>query len=190
MRVTPASLTDLDTLTDMWVELAAGQQEFGSHLHADANRSVVRESLARHLTIGGVLVARAGSEAEADAVGTRDEEERVARRGNREDRTTNSTTILGFAMFDIESGSYEQDVTRGTISNLFVVPGRRGDGVGSELLAAAEDELREWGADVVALDVMADNENARKFYRRHGYQPHRIQLEKSMRNDTHSKEDR
>ncbi|ELZ83043.1 sporulation regulator-like protein [Haloferax elongans ATCC BAA-1513] len=188
MRVTPASLTDLDSLTDMWVDLAAGQQEFGSHLRADANRSVVRESLARHLSIGGVLVARA--EAEVGAAETRDEEEWVARRSDREDHPTDSTNILGFAMFDIESGSYEQDVTRGTISNLFVVPGHRGDGVGSELLAAAEDELREWGADIVALDVMAENENARKFYRRHGYQPHRVQLEKSMRNDTHSKEDR
>jgi len=37
---------------------------------------------------------------------------------------------------------------------------------------------------VVALETMADNEAARRFYRRHGYEPHRIELERES--DTHS----
>ncbi|KTG27421.1 GNAT family N-acetyltransferase [Haloferax profundi] len=162
MRVTPAVMSDLEPLADLWVELAAGQKAFGSHLRAEVNRPTIRESLARHITIDGVLVAR--DEADDD--------------------------ILGFVMFEVEVGTYEQDVTRGTISNLFVVPERRGDGLGGRLLDAAETELRDAGVDVVALDVMADNEAARRFYRRHGYGPHRIELEKSIQNDTHSKEDR
>ncbi len=53
----------------------------------------------------------------------------------------------------------------------------------------AEELLRQAGADILALEAMADNESARRFYRRHGYRPHRVELEKSMRSDTHSKED-
>ncbi|KAB1198842.1 MULTISPECIES: N-acetyltransferase [Haloferax] len=161
MRVSVAEMSALDTLSDLWVELANGQRAFGSHLFAGANRTPIRVSLARHITFDGVLVAH-------------DE----------------SDDIVGFVMFEVESGTYEQDVTRGTVSNLFVVPERRGEGVGSRLLSAAEERLRDAGAEVVGLDVMAANESARRFYRRHGYRPHRIELEKSIQNDTHSKEDR
>jgi len=73
------------------------------------------------------------------------------------------------------------------IVNLYVRPGSRGDGVGSALLAAAESELADMGVDTVSLEVLADNEDARRFYRRHDYGPHRVELAKSMENDTHSK---
>ncbi|AFK20490.1 GNAT family N-acetyltransferase [Haloferax mediterranei ATCC 33500] len=171
MRVTSAEWSDLDTLADMWVDLASGQRAFGSHLGADANRTVVRESMAYHLSVGGVLVARdEATETEADD----DDHKR---------------DIAGFVMFDVETGAYEQDITRGTVRNLFVVPDRRDSGIGSRLLDAAETELRDAGVGAIALDVMAANDSARRFYRRHGYSPHRIELEKSMENDTHSKED-
>lgn len=166
MRVTQAELSDLDSLVDLWVELAEGQKAFGSHLFAEANRTPIRESVARHIAVDGIVVARD------------------------ETTTDGGDDVVGFVMFEVEAGTYEQDVTRGTVSNLFVLPGRRDAGVGSRLLDAAERRLREMGVDVVALDVMAGNESARRFYRRHGYRPHRIELEKSIQNDTHSKEDR
>lgn len=86
----------------------------------------------------------------------------------------------GFVMFTVEQGTFEQDVTRGIVENLYVRPEYRSEGVGSELLAAAEQRLDERGADTVALNVMADNEAARQFYRRHGYVPHRLEVEKSV----------
>ncbi|WP_411966781.1 GNAT family N-acetyltransferase [Haloferax sp. YSSS75] len=173
MRVAVAEISDLDVLSDLWVELARGQRAFGSHLHADENRAMVRASMARHVTFDGILVARAETTSTPDGASPDAPDD-----------------VLGFVMFEVEMGTYEQDVTRGTVSNLFVRPDRRGEGVGSRLLEAAEDKLRDVGADVVSLDVMAANESARRFYRRHGYRPHRIELEKSMQNDTHSKEDR
>ena len=171
MRVAVAEMSDLDVLADLWVELAQGQRAFGSHLSADANRAVVRASVARHVTFGGVLVAREETNPDTASPETTDD-------------------VLGFVTFEVETGTYEQDVTRGTVSNLFVRPDRRDEGIGSRLLDAAEERLRDTGADVVSLDVMAANESARRFYRRHGYRPHRIELEKSIQNDTHSKEDR
>ncbi|EMA04767.1 GNAT family N-acetyltransferase [Haloferax denitrificans] len=181
MRVSSAAFSDLDDLADLWVELAADQRAFGSHLRADANRTPIREALARHVATDGVLVAREGDSADAED-GTKGET------GTGSD-TEAAGDLVGFVMFDIEAGAYEQDVTRGMIRNLFVRPSSRDAGVGTRLLEAAESALGAAGADTVALDVLAANDAARRFYRRHGYRPHRVELEKSMRSDTHSKED-
>lgn len=94
--------------------------------------------------------------------------------------TAGNEEIRGFVMFTVEVGGYEQDVTRGVIENLYVDPEYRGAGVGADLLAAAERELAEQGVDVVALEAMADNEDGRRFYRRNGYEPHRIEMEKPI----------
>jgi ribosomal protein S18 acetylase RimI-like enzyme len=74
------------------------------------------------------------------------------------------------------------------VQNIYVTPNHRGEGIGSELLAEAETRLAEAGADAVSLEVMADNEGARRFYRRHSYGPHRVELEKSVESDTLTKE--
>jgi ribosomal protein S18 acetylase RimI-like enzyme len=93
-------------------------------------------------------------------------------------------SVVGFVMFGPEAGTYEQDVSRGVVHNLFVRSGHRGEGVGGDLLAAAEARLAAEGADVVALEVMADNDAARRFYGRAGYRPHRVELEKRVESDT------
>jgi len=157
------SIGDVDAVTDMWVDLAEGQREFGSHLFADGNRTTVREAIARNAVGDQLLVAR-------------------------DESSDDRTEIVGFVTFGVESDGYDQDVTRGVVRNIYVEPDRRGDGIGSALLDAAETRLAERGADAVSLDVMADNEDARRFYRRHGYAPHRVELEKSVENDTLTKE--
>lgn len=147
----------VDALADRWVELAEGQRPYGSHLATAPNRAQVRESISRHVVTGRIRVARA------------------------EDR------IVGFVMFTMESDRLERTVARGLVENLYVVPDRRGEGLGTRLLEAAEAALRDDGADVVTLDVLADNEAARAFYRSKGYEPHRVTVEKSIESDTHSK---
>lgn len=97
--------------------------------------------------------------------------------------------VAGFVTVEREGGSYAQDSTRGVVTNLYVRPEYRGEGVGSALLDAAERRLRELGVGTVALEVMADNEDARRFYARAGYEPHRVELEKPVESDTHSKGD-
>ncbi|MEF8821240.1 MAG: GNAT family N-acetyltransferase [Halovenus sp.] len=87
-------------------------------------------------------------------------------------------SICGFVMFSIEHGEFEQDVTRGIVENLYVEPGSRSEGIGSALLSAAETELDDRDADVISLGVMAENEAARRFYHRHGYDVYRVEMEK------------
>ncbi|UWG51450.1 Acetyltransferase (GNAT) family [Halalkaliarchaeum sp. AArc-CO] len=157
MHVQPATLSEVDLLADWWVELAAEQRAYDSHLFSEANRDLIREAIGRGVVSGTILVARPG----ADATPAEDHEE-----------------PLGFVMFSMETGRYRQDVTRGIVDNLYVRPEARNQGVGSRLLEAAERTLREAGAEAVSLDAMAENEGARRFYRRHGYSPHRIEFEK------------
>lgn len=147
--ISPAETEDADSVVDLWIDLAAGQRDHGSHIHAESNRTPIREAILRHIAGDRLLVAR-------------------------------SDGILGFVMFSVEQGSYEQDLRRGLIENLYVRPEARGEGVGSALLSRAESHLAERGVDAVSLDVLADNERARRFYRAHGYDPHRVEFEKPV----------
>lgn len=148
------TMRDLDRLVELWVDLAAGQREYDSHLRTDANRDRIRESLSRQIALSEVRVAR------------------------RDDR------IVGFVMFTMAGGTFERSVTRGLVQNIYVLPEARGDGIGSRLLEVSEDALAAEGADTVALDVMAHNDEARAFYEQHGYAPHRVTMEKPTESDT------
>ena len=88
--------------------------------------------------------------------------------------------IVGFASVAVRHGRFESDATRGRIENLYVVPGRRGEGIGSDLLSAATERLAEFGADIVVVQTPAENEAARRFYRNWGFEPHRIELERRL----------
>ena len=160
-----ADMDDLDAVVECWVDLAAGQRDHDSHLLANANRDAVREAAARHVLTDGLLVAREDANDDAD---------------------DSDAAIVGFVMFGPQSDGYERDVTRGFVRNVYVRPAYRGRGIGSALLDAAERRMAEAGVDVVALEVMADNEAARRLYRRAGYRPHRLELEKPLESDTHT----
>ena len=142
-----------EAVADMWVDLAADQRRHGSHLLAGPNRERVREAVLRGIATDSLLVAADGDD------------------------------LVGFVTFEVESGVYEQDLTRGLVENVYVVPERRGEGIGSALLAAAENRLRERGCDAFFLEILAANGSARRFYREAGYEPHRIQFERPADGD-------
>lgn len=157
MAIEPAALADLDTVADQWVDLASEQRPHGTHVHAAANRTTMRERLARHVVDGSVLVDRVDGE------------------------------VVGFVSFERTDSEMNVDAVRGLVSNLYVVPDYRGAGRGAALLDAAEAELRERGVDVVQLEVMADNTRARSFYSTQGYDEHRYVLEKRVGVESHTK---
>lgn len=165
VAIGPATVDDVDPITDLWIALAEGQRRHGSALLAEGNRSAVREWVARSVVTGEVLVARTAADGEVP----------VARMTAEDDHD-----LIGFVAFSLDRGGYDRDRTRGTVSNLYVVPERRGEEIGSELLRAAERALREAGAETIALEALADNERARAFYAAHGYEPHRVELTKSV----------
>jgi ribosomal protein S18 acetylase RimI-like enzyme len=93
--------------------------------------------------------------------------------------------IVGFVMFHVEDADGGQ--RRGVVENLYVTARYRDQGIGGELLDRAERRLADRGAGFVSLEAMAGNEDARRFYRRHGYELHRVHLEKPLESDNHSK---
>lgn len=163
VSIEPATSDDLETITDLWVQLAADQHRHGSHVLADENRETMQATLGAHLVDDGLLVARLEG------------------------------GIVGFASFSVERGALELDRTRGLLSNLYVVPACRGSGVGTALLERVEAELADRSVTVLMLEAMADNDEARRFYRQAGYDPFRVgferDLERSEKNDTHSKDE-
>ncbi|ELY99762.1 N-acetyltransferase GCN5 [Natrialba chahannaoensis JCM 10990] len=179
LTIEHATTDDIDAVTDLWVQLAHGQREHDAAVRAEANREMMRETLAAHRVSDGLLVARLAVDDNGGEQGSDSSSNR-----NRNTSTTSPTkTIVGFASFSLERGSLELDRTRGLLSNLYVVPAYRGQGIGSKLLAAAASELQNQGADVLLLEVMAKNDAARRFYRSHGFEPYRIGMQRSLTGD-------
>lgn len=55
------------------------------------------------------------------------------------------------------------------LDELYVVAEQRGQGLGSELLAAAEATTRGRGGELLEINVDGEDTDARRFYERHGY---------------------
>ena len=55
------------------------------------------------------------------------------------------------------------------LDELYVEADLRGRGLGSSLLAAAEDAVRRRGGEVLEINVDGEDVDARRFYERHGY---------------------
>jgi ribosomal protein S18 acetylase RimI-like enzyme len=201
MEIEPAGVDDVDTLTGLWVDLARDQRLYRSHLKAEPNRAAISEAISRSVVTDGIRVARREQDGDGDGDRDRDEErsDATGRRGSTRDGDGTATDaserelphppaaspavdegVLGFVMFGLETGGYEQDVTRGVIHNLYVRPAHRDRGIGSRLLAAAERELAARDADVVSLEAMMANQAAVRFYERNGYRRHRVELEKRL----------
>lgn len=157
-----AEREDIDSLTSLWVDLVAGQRSFGAHLESEANRQSASDVIAQYVHADGVRVATDRADGER---------------------------LVGFVMFHVERGMYDQDVTRGIVENVYVAPSYREHGIGSRLITVAESALRDRGASVIALSVLADNERARSLYRNRGYRPHRITMERRIDENGRSTDD-
>jgi ribosomal protein S18 acetylase RimI-like enzyme len=64
----------------------------------------------------------------------------------------------------------------GFVDLLYVRPEARGSGIASELVRAAAEQLRAQGADVLELEVLASNSQARSLYERWGFSPVELTL--------------
>jgi GNAT superfamily N-acetyltransferase len=57
----------------------------------------------------------------------------------------------------------------GLLDELYVVPDRRGRGLGTALLRAAEELVQARGGELLEINVDGEDAGARRFYERHGY---------------------
>lgn len=69
----------------------------------------------------------------------------------------------------------------GYVTDIYVVPDRRGSGLAQALLQAAEIHLAPTGISRVRINVLAANTMARRAYEKHGFEPYEVMYEKRLR---------
>lgn len=155
-----ATIDDVATLVDCWVELVQSQMEYGTQLLAEPNRSTAERWTTELILREQIIVA----EVEA--------------------------TIAGFVSFEPQEERFQRAIQSGIIHNLYVRESFRNRGVGSDLLAEAERALLDCGVDRVQLEILTDNAEAEAFYRSRAYEPHRLVFAKEATEiDTHNNPD-
>ncbi|PSQ50918.1 N-acetyltransferase [Halobacteriales archaeon SW_6_65_15] len=77
--------------------------------------------------------------------------------------TDDDGQIVGFSHGATDNGV-------GDVLRLYVAPDRWHEGIGTDLLEAMEERLREMGAETVQAMVLADNEMGNAFYEERGFE--------------------
>ena len=89
-------------------------------------------------------------------------------------------TPMGYAVGRLAGPHDVRPVKRAELESIFVVPGRRGDGVGAALVA----EFARWaagrGAEELTVTAYAGNERAVAFYARHGFAPRSVVMARRL----------
>ncbi|NHA66668.1 GNAT family N-acetyltransferase [Phycicoccus sp. CMS6Z-2] len=75
---------------------------------------------------------------------------------------------VGFALLTLRPAIWF-DGPVAQLEELYVVPGRRGGGIGSALLARARSAVADRGAPELHIPVDEPDDGARRFYERHGF---------------------
>jgi len=94
-----------------------------------------------------------------------------------------SGTAIGWAACFVEENEIyvEADVrTFGYISELYVVDGARGKGIGRALIAKCEEHFRALKLKVMMIGVVAKNTNAQRSYLAAGFRPYSEMLQKAL----------
>jgi GNAT superfamily N-acetyltransferase len=88
---------------------------------------------------------------------------------------------VGFVIGFYEESHFMWETGRvGHVDSFYVLPETRGQGVGRLLMEAAYAAMREAGASTVALEMVAGNEVARKFYEKEGFTTTFVQMHRSL----------
>jgi len=84
-----------------------------------------------------------------------------------------ANALVGYAMVHLRSASptWSSSEQAGEIETLSVLPNVRGQGIGSALLQGVRERLEPLGLGELSLHVLAGNDDATRFYERHGFSP-------------------
>jgi ribosomal protein S18 acetylase RimI-like enzyme len=92
---------------------------------------------------------------------------------------------VGYCMVQLRDGSPTWPLSEraGEIETLSVLPSERGRGTGSALLEAVREELGSRGIAELSLHVMHTNNDAMRFYERHGFETYAIWVRAGAKSD-------
>jgi len=88
---------------------------------------------------------------------------------------------VGYVVAFYDEPHFMWDTGRiGHVDSFYVLPEMRGRGVGRLLMDRAYEEMRRAGVSTVALELVATNELARRFYEREGFTTTFVQMLRSL----------
>lgn len=96
-----------------------------------------------------------------------------------------SGQAVGYAMVAMPHGAVATwpHSHTGCLETLSILPSARGAGLGTALMAEARAGLAAQGVTNMTIDVIAGNDDALRFYARHGFEPYVIALRGSTTGD-------
>lgn len=150
LEIARPKLSELEVLVDLWTELVADQQQFGTRLRPVGNEANAQTWIGARMTQDGVRIARVDG------------------------------SIVGFVTFERLPDQFSRSAQDGLVHNLYVIPACQGRGIGSALLERAETILYDRGVDRMTLEVLEENVDAHTFYENRGYHTHRRVFAKSL----------
>jgi GNAT superfamily N-acetyltransferase len=159
VEVVPVGVDRLSELVDFWRLLHRHQASVCPEV---AGLEVLSETASAEIV--GEMYRRWLSQPDAFAFVAEDEERPV-----------------GFVIGFYEEPHFMWETGRvGHVDSFYVLPETRGQGVGRRLMEAAYAAMREAGISTVALEMVADNEVARRFYEQEGFTTTFIQMHRSL----------
>jgi ribosomal protein S18 acetylase RimI-like enzyme len=92
--------------------------------------------------------------------------------------------VIGYALAHLQAGADDDTFDFGAcyaeLYTLSVLPGRRGEGVGGQLLDELDEVLRAGSIETITVAAMAANSRAIEFYRRRGYTPLEVTFQRRV----------
>lgn len=148
----------LDAMHDRMVELDPWHRLHRTPDHGAVSLAKLRRDIRKNE--GFILVAEADGRPAGAAFA-------YVRTISREERTARRPTKMGF------------------LADLSVLPGWRGHGIGSQLLAEVQARFRRSGCDTFGLGVFVPNRGAQRLYRRAGFSPEGMFMVKRIARPPH-----
>lgn len=157
-RIRAATIEDADAMADVYISSARHHAALDPEFYTVPDREAVVRHLREALGLGdSAKVVRLVAEVDGMVVGSAEVEL----------RSPSTASMLRPA--------------RAASVGMAVLEDRRGAGIGSRLMEAAEAWARERGATLMMLDASATNVDALRFYQqRHGYQLRGVLLTKQL----------
>ena len=88
--------------------------------------------------------------------------------------------VVEWSWLKVHENEFFREGAYGEVNEIYVGPDWRRKGLGKTIMAHAQKWFRERGVNTVRVEVLASNEAARSFYKRLGFEPNYMTLQKTL----------
>jgi GNAT superfamily N-acetyltransferase len=88
--------------------------------------------------------------------------------------------VVGWSWLKIHENEFFKEGAFGELNEIYVIPKWRRKGVGKVLMVHAHTWFKEKGVNTIRVEALASNKAALVFYRKYGFKPWYISLQKTL----------